>query len=216
MKSDSWFLVILRSFEPVKTFRVERRLFLFLGIGGVLLLGLLGLGIYQYYSLHRENVRLRDETQELRLQVSALHQTLSKVAAENFPPLKIDELRVFWPPKAAGFAVRFKLSQANPQGAPYSGTLVMVAKNEKLRPPAYRVIPEMPLEKGVPREPEKGKPFEVKGQRFVEALFDNNPEDAFHALTVFIFSREGKLILHKTAEIPKPEPESTEGRKTEE
>jgi hypothetical protein len=204
MKSDSWFLVILRSFEPIKTFRVEKRLFLFLGVGGVLLLGLLGLGTFQFYSLHQENARLRNESQELRLQVSILHQTLSQVAAENFPPLKIDELQVYGPPKAAGFAARFKLSQTNPQGGPYSGTLVMVAKNEKVRPPVYRVIPEMPLDKGVPREPEKGKPFEVKGQRFVEALFDNNPEDVFHTLTVFIFSREGKLLLQKTAEIPKP------------
>jgi hypothetical protein len=204
MKSDPWFLVILRSFDPIKTFRVEKRLFLFLGIGGVLLLGLLGFGIYKHYSLSRENTRLRNETQQLRLQVSSLQQTLSQVAAENFPPLKIDELQVFWPPKGTGFAARFKLIQANPQGAPYSGTLVMVAKNEKLRPPVYRVIPEMPLEKGVPRQPEKGKPFEVKGQRFVEALFDNNPEDVFHTLTVFIFSREGKLLLQKTAEIPAP------------
>jgi isopentenyldiphosphate isomerase len=38
----------------------------------------------------------------------------------------------------------------------------------------------------------------------VEALFDNNPDDVFHTLTVFIFSREGKLLLQKTAEIPKP------------
>jgi hypothetical protein len=204
MKSDPWFLVILRSFEPVKTFRVEKRLFLFLGIGGILLLGLLGLGIYKHYSLSRENTRLRNETQQLRLQVSSLQETLSQVAAENFPPLKIDELQVFWPPKGTGFAARFKLIQANLQGAPYSGTLVMVAKNEKLRPPVYRVIPEMPLEKGVPRQPEKGKPFEVKGQRFVEALFDNNPEDVFHTLTVFIFSPEGKLLLQKHAEIPKP------------
>lgn len=204
MKSNPWYLVILRSFDPVKTFRVERRLFLFLAIGGVLLMGVLGLGIYEYTSLHRENTRLRNETQQLRLQVSTLHQTLSQVAAEKFPPLKIDELQVFWPPKAAGFAARFKLSQANFQEAPYSGTLAIVAKNEKIRPPVYRVIPEMPLEKGVPRDPEKGRPFEVKGQRFVEALFDTNPGEVFHTLTVFIFSREGKLILQKTAEIPKP------------
>jgi hypothetical protein len=204
MKSDFWFLVILRSFDPIKTFRVEKRLFLFLGIGGVLLLGLLGLAVYSYYSLSRESARLRNESEQLRLQVSSLQQTLSQVAAENFPPLIIDELQVFWPSKGTGFSARFKLTQSNPQGPPYSGTLVMVAKNEKVRPAVYRVIPEMPLEKGVPRQPEKGKPFEVKGQRFVEALFDNNPEDIFHSLTVFIFSREGKLLLQKTAEIPKP------------
>jgi len=204
MKSNSWFLVITRSFDPVKTFRVEKRLFLFLGIGGVLLLGLLGFGVFKYYSLHQENARLTNETQQLSLQVSNLRQTLSQVAAEHFPPLKIEDLQVYWPPKAAGFVARFKLSQANSQGSPYPGTLVMVAKNEKLRPPVYRVIPEMPLEKGVPRQPEKGKPFEVKGQRFVEALFNTDPEDGFHTLTVFIFSWEGRLILQKTVEIPKP------------
>jgi hypothetical protein len=204
MKSDSWFLIIFRSFDPIKAFRVEKRLFLFLGIGGILLLGLLGLGIYKHYSLSRENTHLRNETRQLRLQVSSLQQTLSQVAAEDFPPLKIDELQVYWPPKGTGFAARFRLTQSNPKSPPCSGTLVMVAKNEKLRPPAYRVIPDMPLEKGVPRQPEKGKPFEVKGQRFVEALFDNNPEDVFHTLTVFIFSPEGKLLLQKNAEIPKP------------
>jgi hypothetical protein len=92
-----------------------------------------------------------------------------------------------------------------PQEAPLAGTLALVAKNEALRPPVYRVIPaDMKLEKGIPRQPGKGKPFEVKGKKFVEAFFDVPAGEVYKILTVFIFSQEGKLIRQKSVEIPKP------------
>ena len=66
----------------------------------------------------------------------------------------------------------------------------------------YRVIPEMRLNKGIPQQPEKGSRFEVKRQKFVEAFFDASSEATFKALTVYVYSADGKLILQKSAEIP--------------
>jgi hypothetical protein len=199
MKSDSWFLIILRSLDPIKTFRVDKRTFLILGIGILLV------GVYQSLTLHQENSRLKNEISQLKTQVSDLNKKLSEAASEAFPPLKIDELQVIREPKRAGFAARFWLVEGFPHDAPLTGTLAMVAKNEALRPPVYRVIPAgMKLEKGIPQQPEKGKSFEVKGKKFVEAFFDVAPEDVYQTLTVFIFSKEGKLIRQKSAEIPKP------------
>jgi hypothetical protein len=205
MKSDSWFLIILRSFDPVKTIRLGKRIFLYSGIGGGIVAVLLALAVYHYLTLQHENTRLKDEVTQLRTQVSGLSEKLSEVAALAHPPLKIDGLQVIREPRRPGFAGRFWLVQANSQEAPYAGTLAMVARNENLRPPAYRVIPaQMKLEKGIPQQPEKGKPFEVLGKKFVEAFFDVAPEEVFQTLSVFIFSKEGNLILQKTAEIPKP------------
>jgi hypothetical protein len=205
MKSDSWRLIILRSFDPVKTIRLGRRIFLYFGIGGGIFAILAAFCLYQYLTLQRENSRLKDEVTQLKGQVSGLNQKLSEVAAEAHPPVKIDELQVIREPKRAGFAARFWLVQANSQETPCAGTLAIVAKNESLRSPAYRAIPaEMRLEKGIPQQPEKGKPFEVLGKKFVEAFFDGAPEEVFQTLSVFIFSREGKLILQKSVEIPKP------------
>ncbi len=165
----------------------------------------LALAVYQYVTLGKENDRLREEVAQLRTQVSGLSQKLSEVAAQAHPPLKIEELQVIREPRRPGFSGRFWLTQANAQETPYNGTLAMVAKNESLRPPAYRAIPaEMKLEKGIPLQPEKGKPFEVRGRKFVEAFFDVTPEEVFQTLSVFIFSKEGNLILQKTAEIPPP------------
>ena len=205
MKSDSWFLIILRSFDPVKTIRLGKRIFLYSGIGGGIIAVLVALAVCQYLTLRHENTRLKDEADQLKGQVSGLSQKLSEVAAQAHPPLKIDELQVIREPKRAGFAGRFWLVQANSQEAPYAGTLAMVAKNESLNPPAYQVIPaEIKLGKGIPQQPERGKPFEVRGKKFVEVFFDGAPEEVFQTLSVFVFSKEGNMILQKTAEIPKP------------
>jgi hypothetical protein len=205
LKSDSWFLIIHRAFDPVKTFRLGKRIFLYSGIGGGILAVLVPFSVYQYISLRHQNTRLRDEVSQLKVQVSDLSQKLSQAAAEAHPPLQVEEMQVVREPRRAGFVGRFWLVQANLQKTPYAGTVAMVAKNESLRPPAYRVIPaEMRMEKGIPQQPEKGKPFEVLGRKFVEAFFDAAPEEVFQMLTVFIFSKEGKLILQKSAAIPKP------------
>ena len=205
MKFDSWRLIILRSFNPVKTIRLGKRIFLYFAIGGGIFAVLVAFFVYQSVTLQYENTRLKDEVNRLKSQVSGLSQKLSQVAAEAYPPLQVEEMQVIREPKRAGFVGRFWLVQANLQETPFIGTLAMVAKNESLRPPAYRVIPaEMGLEKGIPQPAERGKPFTVLGKKFVEAFFDVAPEEAFQMLTVFIFSKEGKLILQRSAEIPKP------------
>ena len=205
MKPDSWFLIILRSLEPIRTFRVDKRTFLILGMGMVLVAGLIAFGVYQYLTLRRENACLKNEIIQWKAQVSGLNKKLSEVASEIFPPLKIDDLQVLREPRRAGFAARFWLVEGFPQDGPFTGTLAMVAKNEALRPPVYRVIPaEMKLEKGIPQQPGKGRPFEVKEKKFVEAFFDLAEGEVFQILTVFIFSKEGKLIQQKSAVISKP------------
>jgi hypothetical protein len=205
MKSDSWFLIILRSLDPVKTFRIDKRTFLVLGMGIVLVGGLIAFGVYQYVILRQENTRLKNEKSQLKGQILDLNKKLSEVASDAFPLVEVDELQVIREPKRPGFAARFWLVEGFPQEAPLAGTLALVAKNEALRPPVYRVIPaDMKLEKGIPQQPGKGKPFEVKGKKFVEAFFDVPAEEVFKILTVFIFSKEGKLIRQKSVEIPKP------------
>jgi len=205
MKPGSWFLIIHRSLDPIKTFRVEKRTFLVLWMALILVAVLIAFGVYQYVTLHQENARLKDEISQWKAQVSGLNKKLSEVASESFPPLKIDELQVIREPKRAGFAARFWLVEGFPHDSPYTGTLAMVAKNESARPPVYRVIPAgMKLEKGVPQQPGKGKPFEVKEKKFVEAFFDVAEGEIFQILTVFIFSSEGKLIQQKSSVIPKP------------
>ena len=197
-------MIILRSLDPVKTFRVDRRVFLVLGAGILLVAALIAFGVFQYVTLHQENTRLKSEIGQWKDQVSGLNKKLSEVASERFPPLKVDDLQVIREPNRSGFAARFWLVEGFRQDGPSTGTLAMVAKNEAARPPVYRVIPaEMKLEKGIPQQPEKGKPFEVKEKKFVEAFFDVAEGEIFQILTVFIFSREGKLIQQKSAVIPK-------------
>ena len=205
MKSGSWFLIIHRSLDPIKTFRVNKRTFLVLGVAMILVAALIAFGVYQYVTLYQENAHLKNEISQWKAQVSGLNKKLSEVASESHPPLRIGELQVIREPKRAGFAARFWLVEGFPHDGPYTGTLAMVAKNEAARPPVYRVVPaEMKLEKGIPQEPGKGKPFEVKEKKFVEAFFDVAEGEIFQILTVFIFSKEGKLIQQKSAVIPKP------------
>ena len=101
----------------------------------------------------------------------AVHGVKNMPLQSASPPVSLDELKMVRRGKQKGFAVRFRLINQNQQNGAVSGTLVMVAKNEDLRNPIYRVIPDMPLNKGLPLQPEKGRGFEVKEKIFVFGKF---------------------------------------------
>lgn len=208
MKPDSWLFIIMRSLGKVWAFRVEKRTFIILGCGGVIFAGALAFFAYGYFSLLYERSYLDDESKRLKYQISMMEQKLKELSLEKVPlkptppPVAIQDLKMSRNLKRGGFSVNFRLINQNPQQAPISGTLAMVAKNETLRVPLYRVLPEMRLDKGIPQQPEKGSEFQVKRQKFVEAFFDSSPEEVFKTLTIYVYSPKGKLILQKSAEIP--------------
>jgi len=208
MKSDSWLLIIMRSLKGVRTLRIEKRTVIILTCGAIFFTGALIFFIYEYFSFLEERRQLINQTRQLKNQVSTLEQKLKKGAREVMPSkptpplLAIDQLQVTRRANRGGVSVKFRLANKSSQEIPISGTLAMVAKNETLRNPIYRVIPEMTLNKGVPQQPEKGSKFEVRRQKFVEAFFDATPEGIFKTLTIYIFSSDGKIILQTSAEIP--------------
>jgi hypothetical protein len=208
MKSDSWLLIVMRSLKGVKTLRVEKRTIIILTCGAIFFAGALIYFIYEYSSFLEERSKLTGEIERLSSKVSALEQKLKKTSAEpkqakpSPPLLGIDDLQVVRRANRGGVSVRFRLVNKSPQEFPISGTLAMVAKNESLRNPIYRVIPEMRLNKGIPQQPEKGSRFEVRRQKFVEAFFDSSPEGSFKTLTVYIFSPDGHIVLQTSTDIP--------------
>ncbi len=208
MKADFWLFIIMRSFNRVRTLRIEKRTLIILAVGGIVFAGGLAFFCYEYFSLLQGQSYLTEELSRLKSQFSALNQKLKKVSTEDKPlkpislPIAMEELKVIRQENREGFSVRFRLINRNPRDIPVSGTLVMVAKNETPSPPIYRVIPEMKLDKGIPQQPEKGIRFEIRRQKFVEAFFDNSSEEVLSTLTVYLYSPERKLILHKSVEIP--------------
>jgi hypothetical protein len=208
MKSDFWLFIIMRSFERVRTLRVEKRTLIILALGGIVFAGGLAFFGYEYFSLLQGQSYLTDELNRLKSQHFALDQKTKKLLVENRPlkpiflPIAIEELKVIHKESREGFSVRFRLINRNLRDMPVSGTLVMVAKNETPRPPIYRGIPEMSLDSGIPQQPEKGIRFEIRRQKFVEAFFDSSSEEIFKTLTVYLYSSERKLILQKSVEIP--------------
>jgi hypothetical protein len=208
MKSDSWLLIVMRSLKGVRTLRVEKRTVIVLTCGAIFFAGALIFFAYEYASFLEERRKLTSEIGQLMTKVSALEQKLKRPSAEsrqvkpNLPPLAIDDLRVVRRGSRGGVAVRFRLVNRSPQEVPISGTLAMVAKNESMRNPIYRVIPEMHLSKGIPQQPEKGSRFEVRRQKFVEAFFDSSPEGSFKTLTIYIFSPDGHIVSQTSTDIP--------------
>ena len=199
----------MRSFDRVRTLRIEKRTLIILAVGGIVFAGGLAFFGYEYFSLQQGQSYLTEELNRLKSQHSALDQKMKKASVENRPikpiflPMAIEELKVIHQESREGFSVRFRLINRNPRDIPVSGTLVMVAKNETPSLPIYRVIPEMKLDKGIPQQPEKGIRFEIRRQKFVEAFFDNSSEEVFSTLTVYLYSPDRKLILQKSVEIPK-------------
>ncbi len=207
MKADFWLFIIMRSFNRVRTLRIEKRTLIILAVGGIVFAGGLAFFSYEYFSLLQGQSSLTEELSRLKSQFSALNQKLKKVSTEDKPlkpislPIAMEELKVIRQENREGFSVRFRLINRNLR-EPASGTLVMVAKNETPSLPVYRVIPEMKLDRGIPQQPEKGIRFEIRRQKFVEAFFDNSLEEVFSTLTVYLYSPERKLILQKSVEIP--------------
>ncbi|MBI5966610.1 MAG: hypothetical protein HY882_01945 [Deltaproteobacteria bacterium] len=208
MKSDSWLIIIMRSLDEVRTLRIEKRTLIILACGGIVFASAFAFFAYEYFSLLYGQSHLVDQVKNLTSQIYTLEKKLRKPSPEKTPllavssPVSIDDLKVFRRAKGGGFSVRFRLTNQNPQNIPITGTLAMVAKNEALRTPIYRVIPEMPLSKGIPQQPEKGRSFEIRRQKFVEAFFDASPEGVFKTLTVYIYSAEGQLLLKKSTDLP--------------
>ena len=208
MKSDSWLFIVMRSLKGVKTLRVERRTIIVLTCGAIFFTGALIFFAYEYSSLREERSNLTDEIGRLRTKISALEQKLKKPSVEprpvrpSSPLLAVDDLQVVRRANRGGISVRFRLVNKTAQEIPISGTLAMVAKNESLRNPIYRVIPEMRLNKGIPQQPEKGSRFEVRRQKFVEAFFDTSPDGSYKTLTIYIFSPDGHIVSQTSAEIP--------------
>jgi hypothetical protein len=208
MKSDFWLFIIMRSFERVRTLRVEKRTLIILALGGIVFAGGLAFFGYEYFSLLQGRSRLMEEMSRLKNQIFTLDKKYKKVPTEGIspkpipPPITIEELKVIRQENRDGFSARCRLVNRNLREIPVSGTLVMVAKNEPPRPPIYRGIPEMRLDSGIPQQPEKGIRFEIRRQKFVEAFFDSSSEEIFKTLTVYLYSPERKLILQKSVEIP--------------
>lgn len=208
MKSDSWLFIIVRSLDRVRNFRVEKRTLIILGCGGIIFAAAFAFFAYEYFSLLHGHSLQRAEIGQLKTQIALLEQKLQKaseekIASKPIPCLvTIENLKVVQRAKRGGFSVRFRLINLAPQGSPISGTLSMVAKNEALSIPVFRVVPEMRLDKGIPQEPEKGARFEVKGEKFVEAFFNGPSKEIFKTLTIYVFSPEGKLIMQRSVEIP--------------
>ena len=208
MKSDFWLFIIMRSFDRVRTLRMEKRTSVILVLGGVVFAGALAFFGYEYFSLLQGRSHLIAEVNQLKNQIFNLDQKLKKVAMEKIPlktissPIAVEELKVMRQANREGFSVRFRLVNQNLRETYVSGTLAMVAKNETPRPSIYRVIPEMTLDRGIPQQPEKGIRFEIRRQKFVEAFFDASSEEIFKTLTVYLYSPERKLILQKSVEIP--------------
>ena len=208
MKSDRWFFIILRSADPIRSIRVGNRTLVVLGILVFLFLGAVAWVSHEYYTLRMERGHWLKERSELQSQITSLEkqvktQYLNTLPAKPpSPPVGIQELKILRRAKGRGISVSFRLVNQFAQDFPVSGTIFMVAKNETVNPPIYRVIPEAELIKGVPQHPEKGKTFEVRKHKFVEAYFDSVEGEKLRKLTIYVFGQNGKLILDHTAEIP--------------
>jgi hypothetical protein len=208
MKSSYWLFIIIRCVGKVRTLRVEKQTLVILGLGGIFFAGSLAFFGYEYFTSLQERSHLMSRVQQLTYRIGVLEKSLEKAGVEKaspkigLPSMDIAELKISRREKRKGFSVNFQLINQNPLYQPVSGTLVLVARNDQLRNPVYRVIPEMELNKGIPQEPEKGKSFRIEKKKFIEAFFDGSSGEVFKALTIFVFSQEGKLILEKSTSIP--------------
>jgi len=208
MKSDFWIIIIMNSLKGMRNLRVERRTVTVLIVGGLFFVCAFIFFAYGYFSLLREHSQQQDEVQKLQREIAVLEEKLKfppqgTTSDQPLPPsLAINDLKITPRPNHKGFSISFRINNESPQESPISGTLVMVAKNETLKTPIYRVVPEMELNKGVPQQPEKGSPFELKRQKFVEAYFDSLPHEVFKTLVIYFYAQDRSLILQKSFEIP--------------
>jgi len=208
MKSDSWFFIILRSTQRIRTVRVGNRIFAVGGVLAILFLGAVAFFTYGYFSLRAEKGRWLHEREQLQNQIASFEQEKKKHYLNTLPPkpssppVGIQEMKIIRRAKGRGVSVSFRLVNQFARDFPVLGTIFMVAKNEAVNPPVYRVIPEGELLKGIPQHPEKGKDFEVRKDKFVEAYFDGAAGEPFKKMTVYVYGQNGKLILEQTLDIP--------------
>ena len=204
MKSKSWTVIIMKAVGEVRHFRLERRTRVILGLGMIVFAASLIFFGYGYFTLFHERQDLRRQLAFWQERASSLDQKLRRISLEKLPgftPINMDDFKVIRTTKRGGISIRFRIFNTHPLDDPFIGTLVMIAKNESVKPPLYLVKPEMGIKNGSPANPEKGIRLEVKHQKIVEALFEGEEGRSFKAVSIFVYSLQRKLILQKTIEL---------------
>lgn len=201
MKSKSWTIIIMQAVGEVRHFRLERRTRVIFILGAVVFAASLVFFGYGYFTLFYERQDLSRQLALWQERASTLDQKLQRIAVEKLPgftPVNMDDFQVIRTTKRGGVSIRFRIFNTHPLDDPFLGTLVMIAKNESQKPPLYLVKPEMELKNGSPANPEKGTRLEVKHQKIVEALFEGGEGRTFKTVSIFVYSLQRKLVLHKT------------------
>lgn len=194
----------MKAVGEVRHFRLERRTRVILGLGMIVFAASLIFFGYGYFTLFHERQDLRRQLAFWQERASSLDQKLRRISLEKLPgftPINMDDFKVIQTTKRGGISIRFRIFNTHPLDDPFIGTLVMIAKNESVKPPLYLVKPEMGIKNGSPANPEKGIRLEVKHQKIVEALFEGEEGRSFKAVSIFVYSLQRKLILQKTMEL---------------
>lgn len=204
MKSKSWTVIIMQAVGEVRHFRLERRTRVIISLGAIVFAASLVYFGYGYFTLFYERQDLRRQLAFWQERASSLDLKLRRISIEKLPgftPINMDDFKVIRTTKRGGVSIRFRILNTHPLDDPFLGTIVMIAKNESLKPPLYRVKPEMALKNGSPANPEKGIRFEVKHQKIVEAFFEGGGGKTFKTVSIFVYSLQRKLVLQKTMEL---------------
>ena len=153
--------------------------------------------------------------EELAVNVPAESEKESEKPESNLS-VDIENFDVIPASNSETLKVQFKIKNTTPNFQRVSGHSIVVLKSDRLEPESWLTIPQISLVDGKPTGKQRGHSFAIKYFNTLR-LKTKVPESAhpFHTATVYIYTRDGQLLLEKDfavtipqrqAAIPEPSP----------
>ena len=135
--------------------------------------------------------------------------TVPEAVSEKGPGDSVDEpfvsVEQFSLSKGSGsgdLVVRFDIRNISTQPGGISGRIFTVLKPKDALASEWVVVPNSPLENGVPAVYKKGQYFSISRFKPVKFTIRNqSAPDAFNAAAVYVFNDDGKLVFESSVEI---------------
>lgn len=118
--------------------------------------------------------------------------------SENAQSVEVDRFRVSYDQNSQYVKIAFKLTNLRPGAQRASGYIFVVFGGDEVTGDGWLTLPDVPLVSGKPADFNKGRLFTIS--RFTTIRFENKVRDdpeLFRRATVYVFAREGDLILEK-------------------
>ncbi|RJQ63114.1 MAG: hypothetical protein C4530_03965 [Desulfobacteraceae bacterium] len=143
-----------------------------------------------------------------------------KLPAKNAPPpvrmvstgirslVEVEDFFSIAEPDSNTIRIKYKIRNIDPKSNPISGRTFLILKSGKEDPDKWIVLPEAPLESGIPSSIKNGQSFSITRFKTIRFKAPYHGPEPYETATILVFDTNGGLLLEKNFALIDREDES--------